>query len=203
MLRARAPRRSGDNRSLRYRRALQKREAAFLRCKAVLTRASPGPHYVGWRARVARLCATALAFSGMEAQHARLLRARAAPHWRQSFLAPWKGTAQAITRPSSLQGRAPTCQPWPALRGVACACSTLVRHTALALSWEEAQHGLRRARAPRWSESVRFLRKTTAPARSLAPSVQGRALSGHLRLSTCSPLSCDRARPRHSAGSIW
>ena len=108
-------------------RAPHEREAALLRCKAVLPRASPGPHFVRWFARVARLRATALALSGDEAQHARLLHARAAPRWRQSINALWKGTARARSRPSSGQGRAPTCQPCPSLREVACACSALER----------------------------------------------------------------------------
>ena len=79
------------------------------------------------------------------------------------------------------QGRAPTFQPWPSLREVACACSALARR-ALALSWDEAQHArLRRARAPlRWLESVHTLQTHTAPAKRPSRSV-------HVRVPTCQP----------------
>ena len=190
---------------MHYGRALHEREVAFLRCKAVLPRASPRPRFVRWLARLARLSATTLALSGEEAQHARLLRAHAPPRWWQSLHAPWKGTARARSRPFSLQGWAPTCRPWPAFRGVACACSALVRHCAGSL----CGGGVARASAtcaraaPRWLESVRVIREATAPARSLVPSVQGRAPRGQLRPPMRSPLSCDRGRARHCAGSLW
>ena len=58
--RARAPRRAGGTCSICFGKALHKREASSLRCKAVLPRASAGPRFVGWSARAARLCATAL-----------------------------------------------------------------------------------------------------------------------------------------------
>ena len=97
---------------MRYGRALREREAALLRCKAVLPRASPCPHLVRWVARVARLRATALALSWEEAQHARLRRARAAPRWLHSVHALWKATAPARSRP--LAGARP-CSHVPAL----------------------------------------------------------------------------------------
>ena len=50
--------RARRTRFMRYGRALHKREAAFLRCKAVLPRASSGPRFVGWSAHVARLRST-------------------------------------------------------------------------------------------------------------------------------------------------
>ena len=102
----------------------------FLRRQSVLPRASPALHCARWLARVVRLRATALALSGEEAQHVRSLRARAAPRWRQSIHALRKDTARARSRPSSVHCRAPTCQPWPLLREVACACSALARHCA-------------------------------------------------------------------------
>ena len=61
---ARAPRCAGGTRPMYHGRALYKRETALLRCKAVLPRASPGPHLVRSLARVARLRATAGALSG-------------------------------------------------------------------------------------------------------------------------------------------
>ena len=67
-------------------------EPPFLLRKAVLPRASPGPQLVRWVLRVARLRATALALSGEKAQHARFRRAHAAPRWRHSLYALWKGT---------------------------------------------------------------------------------------------------------------
>ena len=124
------------------------RGRSFLRCKAALPRTTSSVHFVRWLARVVRLCATALAVSGEEAQHARLPHARAAPRWLWSLHTLRKGTARARGRPSSVEGRAPTCQPWRSLREPACACNALVRATALPLSWEEAQHArLSRVRA--------------------------------------------------------
>ena len=76
---ARAPRRADGNRFMYHERALHERKAALLRCKAVLPRASPCPHFVRRLARAARLRATALALSGEEAKHMRLLCSRAAP----------------------------------------------------------------------------------------------------------------------------
>ena len=70
---------AGGSRSIPYRRALHKREAALLPCTAVLGRASPGPHLVRWVARVARLRATALRFlSGGNAARALATWARRA-----------------------------------------------------------------------------------------------------------------------------
>ena len=109
--RARTPRHAGGTCSMRYGRALHKREAALLRRKAVLPRASPGPHLVRWLARVARLrghCARSLLVGG--AACALPMRARAAQRWRHLVHALWKGVAQARSRPPSMQDRAPTCK---------------------------------------------------------------------------------------------
>ena len=84
----------------------------FLRRQPVLPRASPAPHCARWLARVARLRASALALSGDEAQHVRFRRARAAPRWRRSLHALWKGTARARSRRSF--GASP-CSHVPAL----------------------------------------------------------------------------------------
>ena len=108
-------------------------EPPFLRRQPVLPRANPAPHCARWLARVARLRTAALALSWEEAQHARLLRVRAAPRWPQSIHALRKDTARARSRPSSVHCRAPTCQPWPLLREVACAYSPLARHCARSL----------------------------------------------------------------------
>ena len=62
-----ATRPAGDNRYVHYGWALHEREAALLRGKAVLSRASTGHHFVRWLAYVMRLRATALALSGEEA----------------------------------------------------------------------------------------------------------------------------------------
>jgi hypothetical protein len=65
----------------------------FLLRKAVLAGASPCLNLARWVARVARLRATALSLSWEEAYHARFRSVRAAPRWRLSFHALWKGTA--------------------------------------------------------------------------------------------------------------
>ena len=65
--RARATRRAGENRSMHYGRALHEREPPLLRGKAVLSRASPGHHFVRWLANIVRLRATALVLSEEEA----------------------------------------------------------------------------------------------------------------------------------------
>ena len=78
--RARAPNCFGCVRSMPYGRALHEREAALLRYKAVLPRASRGGHFDSRLARLARLCVTVLAVSGEEAQHARLSLVRV-PNW--------------------------------------------------------------------------------------------------------------------------
>ena len=67
----------------------------FLLRKAVLPRASPGPHFARWLARAPRLRATAFALSWEEAQHARFRRARAAPRWWLSLRALRKPIAPA------------------------------------------------------------------------------------------------------------
>ena len=126
-------------------------------------------HCARWLARVARLRATALALSGDEAQHVRFRRARAAPRWRHSLHALVEGHCTS-ERPPFLrrQARAPTCQPCPSLREVACACSALARHCARSLSGRGPARALpTRARAaPRWRHSLHALWKSTARARS-------------------------------------
>ena len=110
--RARAPRRAGGTRSMHYGRALHEREAAVPSAPARAPTCQPCPHCARWLARVARLRATALALSGDEAQHVRFRRARAAPRWRHSLHALWKGTARARSRRSF--GASP-CSHVPAL----------------------------------------------------------------------------------------
>ena len=105
----------------------------FLRRQPVLPRASPVPHFARWLARVARLRATALALSGDEAQHVRFRRARAAPRWRHSLHALWKGTARARSRRSFGARPCSHVPALPSLREVACACSALARHCARSL----------------------------------------------------------------------
>ena len=73
---------------------------------------------------------------------------RCAPRWRHSPHASWEGAVQTRNHPSSVQGRAPTCQPWPSLGEVACACSALARHYARSLIGGGAACALsKRARA--------------------------------------------------------
>ena len=128
----------------------------------------------------ARHCARSLLGGG--AACALPTRARAAPRWRHSLHAPWKGAAQARSRPSLVQGRAPMCPLWPALRGVACACSALARHCTRSLLGRGAACALpTRARAAlRWRHSLHALWKGTARARSRPSSMQDNAL-------TCQP----------------
>ena len=155
---ARAPRRTSRTCYMRHERALHEREAALLRCKAVLRHGSPGPHLVRWLARVARLHATALALCWEEAQHARLLRTRAAPRWSDSLHAPRKGTARARSRPPSVQGRAPCASLGPHLVRWLARVARL-QATALALSGEEAQHvPFRPAHVPGRARRTRFMR---------------------------------------------
>ena len=153
---------------MHYGRALHEREAAVPSAPARAPTCQPCPHFARWLARVARLRATALALSGDEAQHVRFRRARAAPRWRHSLHALWKGTARARSRRSFgarpvLPRASPAshCARW--LARVA-----RLRATALALSGDEAQHvRFRRARAaPRWRHSLHALWKGTARARS-------------------------------------
>ena len=89
--------------------------------------------------RGTRECATALAVSREEAQHASLLRARAVPRWLWSADAQGKGIAPARGLSPSARGRGVTYQLRPPrisrlLRG------TRERGTALAFYREEAQH---------------------------------------------------------------
>ena len=145
--RARAPRRAGDNRLVCYGRALYKREAALFRCKAMLPRASPGPHLVRWLARVARLRDTALALCWEEAQHARFRRARAPRHAGDNRLVCYRRALYkreaALFRCKAMLSRVsagPHLVRW--LAHVA-----RLPATALALSREEAQGG-ERSRKP-------------------------------------------------------
>ena len=158
----------GDTRSIHHGRALHEREAAVPSAPGPCSHVPALPsHCARWLARVARLRATALALSGDEAQHVRFRRARAAPRWRHSVHALWKGTARARSRRSfgarpvlPRASPAPHCARW--LARVA-----RLRATALALSGDEAQHvRFRRARAaPRWRHSLHALWKGTARAR--------------------------------------
>ena len=198
--------------------------------RPVLPRASPAPHCARWLARVARLRATALALSGDEAQHVRFRRARAPRQagarqhmeghctsgsrrsWRQAVLrasAPHRQAAlHEARRPPFLrrQARAPTCQPCPSLREVACACSALARHCARSLWGRGPARALpTRARAaPSWrhsasctmeghctSEKPPFLRRQArAPTCQPCPSLREVACA-------CSALA------RHCARSLW
>ena len=81
----------------------------------------------------------ALAISWEEAQQARLRRARAAPQWVRSVHALLNGNAPAGGSFRSLQGRGAMCQVRPPAQPVF-AWQTRVRATALAISWNEAQH---------------------------------------------------------------
>ena len=63
----------------------------------------------------------------------RFRRARAAPSWRRSLHAPWKGRHEREAAVPSAPARAPTCQPSLSSRKVACACSAHERHCARSL----------------------------------------------------------------------
>jgi len=109
--RARAPRRARGTCSMRHRVALHKREAALLRCKAVLLRAKPWPSL----GEVGCVCSAlahhyARSLFGGGAACALSKRARVAPCWQRSLRNPRKNAAQARSRPTSVQGRAPTCK---------------------------------------------------------------------------------------------
>ena len=109
--RARAPRRARGTRTLRYGKARHKREAAVLRCKAVLLRAKPWPSLgeVGCAcSALERHCARSLLGGG--APCALPTRASVVPRWQHSLHTLRKGAAQARSRPPSVQGRAPTCK---------------------------------------------------------------------------------------------
>ena len=130
-----------------YGRALHEQGAALLLWKAVLARASCGVHFVSRLARVAHLFAP-LRLLSLGGGATRPLNARAAPRRLWSLQAIWKGTARARGRPSSVQGRAPTCQLQRPLRKPACACSALVRDVAgFSLGRRRAMRACR-ARAP-------------------------------------------------------
>ena len=141
----------------------------FLRRQPVLPRASPAPHFARWLARVARLRASALALSGDEAQHVRFRRARA-PRRAGDTRSMHRGRAlhEREAAVPSAPARAPTCQPCPSLREVACACSALACHCARSLWGRGPARALpTRARAaPRWRHSLHAPWKGTARARS-------------------------------------
>ena len=141
----------------------------FLRRQPVLPRASPAAHCARWLARVARLRATALALSEDEAQHVRFRRARA-PRCSGDAHCTHHGRAlhEREAAVPSAPARASTCQPYPSLREVACACSALARLLrSLSLGRGPARALPTRARAaPRWRHSVHAPWKGTARARS-------------------------------------
>ena len=128
----------------------------FLRRQPVLPRASPAPYCARWLARVARLRATALALSGDEAQHVRFRRARA-PRRAGDTRSTHHGRAlhEREAAVPSAPARAPTCQPCPSLREVACACSALARHCARSL-WGRGPARALPTRAPRRAGDTRF-----------------------------------------------
>ena len=142
---ARAPRCVGCGRSMPYERALRKREAALLRCTAVLPHASCGVHFVSRLTRVACLCATALPLFREAAQYARLPRVRTANCAGCGYSIP-SGRAlyaqeTALFRCKAVLARASCSVHFvKRLARVARLCATV-----LAVSGEEAQH----ARSPR------------------------------------------------------
>ena len=116
---------------MHYGGTLHEREAVLLPCTAVLPRASPGPYFARWLACVACLRATALALSGNEAQHVRFRRARALRCAGDTrFMHHERAVHERGAAVPSAPARAPTCQPCPSLREVACACSALAHRCA-------------------------------------------------------------------------
>ena len=95
--------------------------------------------------------AAALSVSREEAQPASLLRARSVPQRSWSNYALEKDTTPARGLSPSVRGRGVMCQPWT-LRIGRLTRGTRERATALAVSWEEAQHAslLRACAVPRW-----------------------------------------------------
>ena len=155
--RARAPRQAGDTRLMHYGRALHEREAAVPSAPGPCSHvpALPSLREVACAcSALARHCARSL--WGRGPARALPTRARAAPSWRHSVHALWKGTARARSRRSfgarpvlPRASPAPHCARW--LARVA-----RLRATALALSGDEAQHvRFRRARAPRQAGDTR------------------------------------------------
>ena len=115
---------------------------------------------------LARHCARSL--WGRGPARALPTRARAAPSWRHSAPCTMEGHCTSEKPPFlRRQARAPTCQPCPSLREVACACSALARHCARSLWGRGPARALpTRARAaPSWRHSVHALWKGTARAR--------------------------------------
>ena len=204
--RACASRRAGCDRLMTYGRALHEREAAPLRCKAVLSRASRGAHFGSRLARVARLRATALDVSGEEAQRARARGYRACAsrragcdrlmtygrtlHEREAALLRWKAVLPCASRGVHFVSR---------LARVVRLCAT-----ALAVSGEKAQHG----RLPRVRRAALAV---VAPCH-----MEGHCTSERQPLFSARPcLTCQPRRPfrepacarsalaRHRAGCLW
>ena len=140
----------------------------------------------------------ARSLSRLQAQHARLRRARAAPRWLESVPALWKLTAPARRPSPSMHGRAPTCQPRPPTSS----CLAHVRKknaTARAFPFER-RHSMRACgvRAPRragLSRSAPYgssLRQRDGPLRRCTAALR-RASSGFQQAAFL------RMRPRKSA----
>ena len=137
--------------------------------------------------------ATALAVSREEAQHTSLLRARAVPRLLSSVYAVQTGTVQESGLSHSACCRGATHQLRPPIIS-RLSHGTRERATALAVSWEEAQHAslLRACAVPRCLLSVHAIEKGAAPARGLS------------RLARCRGGTCQRYPPRtkrHSRGT--
>ena len=174
--------------------------------RPVLPRASPASHSARWLARVARLRATALALSGDEAQHVRFRRARAPRQAGDTrFMHYGRALHEREAAVPSAPACAPTCQPCPSLREVACACSALARHCARSL-WGRGPARALPTRARRakpatlgpctmeghcTSERPPFLRRQ-ARAPTCQPSLSLREVA-----CACSALA------RHCARSLW
>ena len=167
-----APRRAGDACSMRYGRALHKREAAVPLAPGHASTCQPCPSLreVGCACSApARHCARSL----WERGPARALRtrARAAPCWRHSL---FERFGRALHERDAAYPSAPgLCSHVPALpltsRGMGCAsCSALARHCARSHWGRGPARALpTRARAaPCWRHSLHALRKRTARATS-------------------------------------
>ena len=146
--RARASRRTGDTRSMHYGRALHERKPLFLRHQPVLPRASPAPHCARWLARVALFAPLRLLSLGTRrrtcSSEARAPRRAGDTRSMHHERVLHEREAAVPSAPA----RAPTWQPCPSLREVACACSALARHCAGSLWGGGAARALA-ARAPR------------------------------------------------------
>ena len=157
--RARAPRQAGDTRPRTMEGHCTSEKPPFLRRQARAPTCQPS---LSLRvvacacSALARHCARSL--WGRGPARALPTRARAAPSWRHSVHAPWKGTARARSRRSfGARPVLPRASPAPH-RARWLARVARLRATALALSGDEAQHvRFRRARAPRQAGDTRSI----------------------------------------------